>query len=395
MGAPEADAPAFWAEVPPLTLAGFHERGGGGAEYPFCPARFFPIVRRVIDTDAKLAAFLPRLEAAGWIAIDTEADSLHAYPEKLCLIQVSVEGADELLDPLAGASLQPAFDIFSRHELILHGADYDLRLFRKHCGFVPTAIFDTMTASRLLGIREFGLGSLVERFLNVKLEKGPQKANWARRPLTPRMETYARNDTRYLKPVADILAAELKAKGRLEWHRQTCAQLIADSAQIVPPDPDTVWRVKGSHHLGSPALAVLRALWHWREGEAVDSNRPPYFIMPPDPMIAIASAAVSGRPLDGAIPRYLTPRRRKGVLDAVAAGLADKHPAGPIRQKGRRLHESEKHRLHRLEDRRNENAQELGLDPTLIASRGLLVALAGDWQKHEKELLPWQKGLLE
>jgi ribonuclease D len=349
----------------------------------------------VIDTDAKLADFLPRLDAAGWIAIDTEADSLHAYPEKLCLIQVSIDGADELLDPLAGASLQPAFDIFSRHELILHGADYDLRLFRKHCGFVPTAIFDTMSASRLLGIREFGLGSLVERFLGVKLEKGPQKANWARRPLTPRMEAYARNDTRYLKPVADILAAELKAKNRLDWHRQTCAQLIVDSSQIVAPDLETVWRVKGSHHLGSHALAVLRALWHWREAEAVESNRPPYFIMPPDPMVAIASAAAAGRPLEAVIPRYLTPRRRKGVLQAVEAGLAAKRPPGPLRHKGRRLTENQPQRLHRLEDRRNQNADELGLDPTLIASRSLLVALAGDWQKHEKELLPWQKGLLE
>lgn len=349
----------------------------------------------MIDTDATLAAFLPRLDAAGWIAIDTEADSLHAYPEKLCLIQVSIAGADELLDPLAGVSLQGAFEIFSRHELILHGADYDLRLFRKHCNFVPTAIFDTMSASRLLGIREFGLGSLVEKFLGVKLEKGPQKANWARRPLTPRMEAYARNDTRHLKPLADILAAELQAKGRLDWHRQTCARLIADSAQIVPPDPETVWRVKGSHHLGSHALAVLRELWHWREEEAVVSNRPPYFILPPEPMVAIASAAASGRELDGVVPRYLTPRRHKGVLKAVHTGLADKHPPGPLRHRGRRLNENEKQRLHRLEDRRNERANELGLDPTLIASRSLLVALAGDWRKHEPELLPWQKALLE
>ena len=351
-------------------------------------------MRRVIDTDAKLAAFLPGLSAARWIAIDTEADSLHAYPEKLCLIQVSIADADHLLDPLSGMNLQPAFEVFSQHDLILHGADYDLRLFRRHCGFVPTAIFDTMSASRLLGVREFGLGNLVERYLGVKLEKGPQKANWARRPLTPRMEAYARNDTRFLKKLADILAAELKAKGRLDWHRQTCAQLIADSAQILPPDPETVWRVKGAHHLSSHALAVLRALWRWREEEAVLSNRPPYFILPPEAMVSISSAAAAGREVDGAIPRYLTPRRGKGVLKAIAAGLADKHPPGPLRHRGRRLTEPEKRRLHSLEDRRNQRATELGIDPTLIAPRALLIALAGDWAKHERELLPWQREVL-
>ena len=351
-------------------------------------------MRRVIDTDAKLAAFQPELAAANWTAIDTEADSLHAYPEKLCLIQVSLEGADELLDPLSGMDLQPVFEILARHDLILHGADYDLRLLRKHCGFVPTAIFDTMFASRLLGVREFGLGNLVEKYLGVKLEKGPQKANWARRPLTPRMESYARNDTRHLKPLADILAAELRAKGRLDWHRQSCARLIADSAQSLPPDPDTVWRVKGSVHLHGQALAVLRDLWRWREQEAVASNRPPYFILPPEAMVGISAAAASGRDVEAAIPRYLTPRRRKGILKAVAQGLADKHLPGPLRRRGRRLNEAEKRRLHTLEDRRNKRASELGLDPTLIASRSLLIGLAGRWEEHEQELLPWQRELL-
>jgi ribonuclease D len=348
----------------------------------------------VIDTDAKLAAFLPELSAAKWIAIDTEADSLHAYPEKLCLIQLSIEGTDALLDPLSGVKLQLVFEILVCHDLILHGADYDLRLLRKHCGFVPTVIFDTMFASRLLGVREFGLGNLVEKYLGVKLEKGPQKANWARRPLTPRMESYARNDTRHLKPLADMLAAQLRAKGRLDWHRQTCARLIEDSTQILPPDPDTVWRVKGSVHLHGQALAVLRELWRWREEEAVASNRPPYFILPPEAMVSVSAAAAAGRDVDSAIPRYLTPRRRKGILKAVAQGLADKHPPGPVRRKGRRLTESEKRRLHTLEDRRNQRASGLGLDPTLIASRSLLIGLAARWDEHEHELLPWQRELL-
>ncbi len=170
----------------------------------------------MIDSEQKLSAFLLALKTAGWVALDTEADSLHAYPEKLCLVQLSIEGSDVLLDPLSRMDYKPVLEVLQKQELIMHGADYDLRLLRRHFGFVPDAIFDTMLAGRLLGVRQFGLNDLVMKLLGVKLEKGPQKANWARRPLTPRMESYARNDTHYLKPLADILRAELEAEGAAE-----------------------------------------------------------------------------------------------------------------------------------------------------------------------------------
>src|ERR1043166_8261400 len=120
----------------------------------------------------------------GWIALDTEADSLHAYPEKLCLLQISHEKGDELIDPLARMNLARLWPALAPHQLILHGADYDLRLLRKTHQFVPQSIFDNMIASRLLGDREFGLTNLVSKYLGITLEKGSQKADWARRPLT-------------------------------------------------------------------------------------------------------------------------------------------------------------------------------------------------------------------
>jgi ribonuclease D len=46
----------------------------------------------LIDTAEGVGAVLPLLEPHQRIAIDTEADSLHCYFEKLCLIQISVPG---------------------------------------------------------------------------------------------------------------------------------------------------------------------------------------------------------------------------------------------------------------------------------------------------------------
>src|SRR3989441_214213 len=190
---------------------------GGRRPHDFNGGRFdgHKYIQRVIDTEQKLAAFLPTLRARTWVAVDTEADSLHAYPEKVCLIQISTAAGDELIDPLARVELDPLLEALSGHELIMHGADYDLRLLEKHHRFVPSSIFDTMLAARLLGHSQFSLGHLVEKYLGVKLEKGAQKANWALRPLTERMERYARNDTHYLRPLEEKLKPELESKGRL------------------------------------------------------------------------------------------------------------------------------------------------------------------------------------
>ena len=126
----------------------------------------------MIDSEGELGAFLPELEAAPWIAVDTEADSLHSYPEKLCLLQISIPGHDALVDTLADLDFAPLWEVLQPRELMLHGCDYDLRLFSKHHGFIPGRVFDTMIAARLLGHRQFGLSNLVKDFLGLELEKG-------------------------------------------------------------------------------------------------------------------------------------------------------------------------------------------------------------------------------
>jgi len=350
----------------------------------------------VIDDERQLGEFLSCLRTADWIALDTEADSLHAYPEKLCLLQLSGAGVDELVDPLAPIDLAPLLELLGKHELILHGADYDLRLLRRTFGFVPSAIFDTMLAARLLGHLQFGLTSLVAQLLAVTLEKGPQKANWAVRPLTERMENYARNDSRYLRPLSEALRGQLREKGRLEWHRETCAQLIRDCAEPRTIDPDEVWRLKGSDKLMPRAQAILRELWRWREREAVAANKPPYFILSHEAMVAFSrEAAELGAPPEIA-PRQVAPRRQAGFLAALAAGLAV--PAADWPQRRRvfvdPLTAGEKQRFEDLRRIRDRRAGELGIDPTLIASRATMVALAKDTAAAQIELLNWQRDLL-
>ena len=340
---------------------------------------------------------MPKLQAAEVVALDTEADSLHAYPEKLCLIQISIGEEDWLIDPLAPLELAPLWAALKRHPLILHGADYDLRLLRKNHGFVPERIFDTMLASRLLGDREFGLVNLLTKYLGVSLEKGSQKADWAKRPLTPRMEAYARNDTHYLARLACMLREQLRAKGRLAWAEESSARLIVECAIPTEPQPDLVWRVKGSHKLSRAALAVLRELWQWREEEAIRGNKPPFFVLGHEALVEIAAAAVEQRPFAEWLPRHFSERRQDGLGRAIKAGLARSPQEHPdyLRAKSHRQTEAERRRFNELEERRNVRAAEMEIDPTLIASRATLLSLASHWEQAAAELMSWQKELLE
>jgi len=355
--------------------------------------RYFLVV---INTQPALAELASRLRAAEWLAIDTEADSLHSYPEKLCLLQLAFPGGDDLVDPLAGLDLAELWEVLGPQELILHGGDYDLRLLYRTQAFVPHRVFDTMLAARLLGETAFGLTDLVERFLGAKLEKGAQKANWSVRPLTERMMVYARNDVRHLKVLADRLRTQLEEQGRIEWHQQMCGQLVHDSTQRRSTEVDGQWRLKGADRLDRRTLAVLRELWLWREREAVQANRPPFFILAHETLMAMAVAGASGQPIDPLIPRRYTARRRNSLLKAAAHALAlpeSKFPQ-PRRLPHLRLSGAGRKLLEQLRRRRDQAAARLGLDPTLIASRATLHALAADWDRHSAELLPWQRGIL-
>lgn len=349
----------------------------------------------MIDTQPRLVDLSRRLRDAPWLAIDTEADSLHSYPDRLCLLQISHPGEDALVDTLARLDLAPLLEVLARHELILHGGDYDLRLLRRDLGFIPTTVFDTMSAARLVGCQEFGLNNLLRTLLGVTLDKGSQKANWARRPLTERMATYARNDTHYLKPLADRLRADLHARERVEWHRQCCAQLVSECARLNLPDPERVWRLGGSQRLDRRGLGVLRELWLWREAEALLWHRPPFFILSHDLLVALAEHAANNEPCDPLLPPHLHYPRRAGLKAAIKRGLelpAERLPQR-LKHTSVRLTDGARRKLDQLRKHRDRRARDLELDPALIASRPDLVQVAVN-PDHVQCLMPWQRDLL-
>lgn len=347
----------------------------------------------LIDNADALAAILPLLAPHQRIPIDTEADSLHCYFEKLCLIQISVPGHDLLIDPLAGFSLEPLFAAFADKELIIHGADYDLRLLRRVGYAGPSSVFDTMIAARLCSIPEFSLAALIRKYFGVELAKASQKANWAKRPLPPQMADYAVKDTHYLLEITAILEAELARLGRTEWFRQSCEKAIVASTITKDRDPDQVWRITGSSELRGRASAILRELWQWREAEAQAVDRPTFHILHGEQLIEAAARFDRGQDVDFS---QLHGARRRRFYEAAEKAKALPESEWPkiVRKPRLRPSREEEIRFRDFKQKRDTAAAALQLDPSLIAPKSMLESLAANPSETAARMMPWQRAML-
>jgi ribonuclease D len=349
--------------------------------------------RGLIATAAKMAELVGQIEDADRVAVDTEADSLHCYREKLCLLQVSLPGRDYVVDPLAGVDLAPLCAAMEQKEIVLHGADFDLRLLRRGLNFTAQRLFDTVIAARLLGIREFSLAALVKRYFGVELGKGSQKANWARRPLPARMLEYAINDTHYLLPLAERLESQLKQCDRIDWLRQSCQRAIEQAAVERVRDEDEVWRIRGSASLRGRAAGVLRALWQWREKEAEAADRPPFHILQNHELLNAAVSFASEKLPDY---RHFSSRRRQAFRAAAESAMQLPESEWPVsrRRSGTRPSAGMIARTEELRRRRDCVAMELDLEPSFIAPRSTLGVIAADQTRATTLLVPWQRAAL-
>ncbi|WP_041453422.1 ribonuclease D [Anaeromyxobacter dehalogenans] len=273
----------------------------------------------VSDPDA-LTRLLDALAGERVLALDTESNSFHVYRERVCLLQLSTRTQDFVVDPIS-VDVRPLGEILcDGREVVLHGADYDVRCLHREYGWRIPRLFDTMIAARRLGRPGLGLSALVESHFGVRLSKAFQRSDWGRRPLTPDQLAYAALDTHFLLPLFDLLTGELAARGALDeaWKEsQRIASVVARERVF---DPEGWRRVKGARELDAPGKAVLRALWIAREERARASDRPPFKVLGEPAMLEIARRRPATREALAAIPG-VTPSVLGRMGETIAAAL--------------------------------------------------------------------------
>jgi ribonuclease D len=358
---------------------------------------------------APMDTLIQRIDRAEKVALDTEADSLHNYFEKVCLVQLSLGGEHYLVDPLADLDLTGFLEVLADKPLILHGGDYDLRMMRASLGFRPRReVFDTMIAAQLLGIEQIGLAALIERFFNITIGKEGQKSDWSCRPLSEKQLRYAVNDTRFLEQLADRLRGELGERGRIDWHVESCRAMVESTGRDNARDPEDAWRIKGAGRLTRRQLAYLRELWRWRDQHARSANLPSFKVFGNQQILELLQWAEShpGVPLDQGpkLPRNIIGARLRTLEQAItrAAGMDQTQwPEVRKRDHGDVPRNDSVEQINALRGECSRIAKELEIAASTLAPKTALEAIARSRPRTLDEimesgrLLRWQAELVQ
>jgi ribonuclease D len=360
-----------------------------------------------IDTQPDLDAALATVAGHGSFAIDTEADSLHSYFDKVCLIQLSVPGHDFVVDPLAKIDLGGLGPLLSdaAKTKVLHGADYDLRIMDRDFGFRVVNLIDTMVSAQLAGYEAFGLSALLKRHFNVDLDKTHQRADWAMRPLSPQMLRYASLDTQYLLELGVRMRSELESLGRWEWAEEEFRRLETIRFREEDPESERWRRLKGLSALSRRSLGAVARLHDWRDRTARSIDRPPFKVLGNDTILSIATHLPKNEDelvkIRGVSP-FVQQKHGRAMLEIVRAVLEAGEAELPEKsEKKSWMRDREVERaVERLKRVRDEVAASLRLDPAVLAPRHVLaaVATARPRELNELDAIPamreWQKQLV-
>jgi len=337
----------------------------------------------LITDPETLAGQVRGMAAEAVVALDTEASSFHRYQERVCLVQLSTRARTWLVDPLAVPDLAPLGGLLAdpRMEVVIHDADYDLRILARYHGIRVENVFDTLVAAELLNEPEIGLASLLRKYQGLQVDKKFQKADWSKRPLPQAMLEYAAGDTSHLIALRDILAGKLHEKGRWAWAEEEFALLTDAPFNLQANEEPPFLRMKGAKTLKPHQLAVLREVHTWRDGVAAKLDRAPFMVLGNETLLSLATdppKSVKDIAARKGVGERVAQRYGRELMAAVQRGLdlpKEEWPRLPRSKRWQRDDDYEE-RLKRLKTKRDELTREHDLRPGIVAANQLLADIA-------------------
>lgn len=336
---------------------------------------------KIIETLSGLKDALINIKEEKRIGFDLEADSMHHFPEKVCLLQVATKNDIFIIDTIKLKELSPLKQIFSNREItkIFHGADYDVRSLYRDFNIEITNLFDSELASRFLGVKETSLEAVIRRRFNVSLEKKFRKRDWSKRPLMDDMLFYAVDDVKYLVPLCEILEKELDDIGRLSWVKEECDILCRVRPDAASDEP-LFLRFKGAGKLKPETLAILEALLSFRKQIAEKKDIPFFKIIgnasllklaetrPDSIKKIISSKALSNKQID---------MYGKDMLAIINKATKIPEVMLPVypKKKNNTVSTAALKRIEAIKAWRNNKAVKLKIDPGLMLNKALITAI--------------------
>jgi ribonuclease D len=283
----------------------------------------------IVTTREALQRTITALRAGtGSVAVDAERAHGFRYSQRAYLIQLRRAGAGtHLIDPISfgqPADLSSLGAAISEAEWVIHAANQDLRCLYE-VGLVPTTLFDTELAARLLGYPRVALGTMIEELLGVRLLKEHSASDWSSRPLPTEWLIYAALDVELLIDLRDRLAARLVETGKWQWAEQEFAALVAGAGINPEPRRDPWRRTSGIHHVHTRrGLAYVAELWYTRDAIAQQLDKAPSRILPDAAITELAAHKHPDRATLRKIPAFSRRQAKRAeaswleALDVVA-----------------------------------------------------------------------------
>lgn len=344
---------------------------------------YFSMSYSFIDKQEDFYDLCAKLAKHKYLSIDTESNSLYAYKERLCLLQLSTDHINAVVDTIA-VDIKPILPLFADPgiEKIFHSADSDIRVLKAavKCSFAN--IFDVMVAAKYLGIIKCGLDSMVKQFFETDLNKKFQKADWGRRPLSKEMLDYASSDTIYLKKLRDLLGEDLEKKGRAEEAKAQFAHIARIEPTPMRFDESGFVSLKGARQLNGRGLAVLRELYIAREVAAIKKDAPPFKVISEDLMLRLSVAPREGLhnlSIFKGVSSYVLSRHGQWIREALQKGLKAPEysvPRREISREKRAYFETVRKRFRTLKLWRKETAARRNMLPEAIMGNDILERVA-------------------
>jgi len=337
----------------------------------------------LITDPRTLAIRMTEIAAEAVLALDTEASSFHRFKESVCLVQLSTRNRTWLVDPLALPDLSPLATVLAdaRMEVVIHDADYDLRILAKHHGIRVENVFDTLVAAELVNEPEIGLAALLGKYQGLQIDKKFQKADWSKRPLPEPMLQYAAGDTSHLIALRDILEEKLRAKGRWSWAQEEFALLTDAPFNLATNEEPAYMRMKGAKILKPHQLAILREVHAWRDGVAEGLDRASFMVLGNDILLWLATdppKKVDDIAVRKGVNERMLERHGPAIMAAVVRGLELPKEAWPRLPKAMRWQRDDdyENRLKRLKLMRDKLTLDHDLRPGIVAANQLLMDIA-------------------
>ncbi|MCF8045779.1 MAG: HRDC domain-containing protein [Desulfarculaceae bacterium] len=361
---------------------------------------------QTVNTPEQLAHLCRSLETEQKIAVDLEADSMHHFTEKVCLVQIGSSKGVFIIDPLQTDRMDLLEPVMADPsvEKVMHGADFDIRSLDRDFGIRVSNLFDTEIACKIIGIRERGLAALAKKYCNADLDKKFQKTDWTRRPLTDDKLSYCADDVAYLFRISDILKKTLLEKGRLEWVKQECENQVRVRFEPNHDSPLFV-KFKGAGKMDSRTLTVLEYLLQMRVKIAEKKDLPLFKVMGTHSLSTMAwkkpvtkdmlkrSGALSDKQMSMYADQCI--RAVQEALELPGAKLFT-YP----KTRGTRLSDIEQKRIKALKKMRTEKSAAMEIEEGFLLNNALIAALAKANPAVRQDVFemenisPWQADLL-